>query len=374
MRSVVPPRRRRADYIRHCSGIQQRTSAIGLKSRRTIWFDAASPPQVLWFSGVANALIERGLKLFITARSHADTAELAQQFLPGLHAVVEGHDPGTNLRKLAAIARRSSALRAVLKEHVPLDELIAVSHNSYAQIVAARTLGIPVLTSMDFEGQMANHIAFRIANRVLLPEAFPEDVAKRQGASERKLRRYSGVKEALYVGSWVDARAPDGSDGDPVAVLRPEADFATYQEGPNPLFPLVVEYLVEAGVRVKVLPRGPEQRMRLSQRWQGNVEIMGLPVHGPELLRTVDLFVGAGGTMTREAAVLGTPSYSIYQGESPAVDRYLEARGILTIISSAADINKISVSRRQDWTVPEIARETKESILAAVNDFIDAYA
>jgi predicted glycosyltransferase len=36
-----------------------------------------------------------------------------------------------------------------------------------------------------------------------------------------------------------------------------------------------------------------------------------------------DLFIGAGGTMTREMAVLGIPTISVYQDELLDVDRYL---------------------------------------------------
>ena len=40
-----------------------------------------------------------------------------------------------------------------------------------------------------------------------------------------------------------------------------------------------------------------------------------------------DLVIGAGGTMTREAALLGVPTFSVFAGKSPAVDRALEAQG-----------------------------------------------
>ena len=43
-----------------------------------------------------------------------------------------------------------------------------------------------------------------------------------------------------------------------------------------------------------------------------------------------DLFIGAGGTMTREAAVLGIPTISIYQDELLDVDSYLLANGFMT--------------------------------------------
>jgi predicted glycosyltransferase len=43
-----------------------------------------------------------------------------------------------------------------------------------------------------------------------------------------------------------------------------------------------------------------------------------------------DLFIGAGGTMTREAAVLGIPTISIYQDELLDVDEYLLTNGFMT--------------------------------------------
>ena len=51
---------------------------------------------------------------------------------------------------------------------------LAMSHNSYSQAIAARFLGIPFVTSMDYEHQPANHLCFRLAKKVIVPEFFPE--------------------------------------------------------------------------------------------------------------------------------------------------------------------------------------------------------
>ena len=42
------------------------------------------------------------------------------------------------------------------------------------------------------------------------------------------------------------------------------------------------------------------------------------------------LFIGAGGTMTREMAVIGVPTISIYQDELLDVDKFLIAQGLMT--------------------------------------------
>jgi predicted glycosyltransferase len=51
-----------------------------------------------------------------------------------------------------------------------------------------------------------------------------------------------------------------------------------------------------------------------------------------------DLVLGAGGTMTREAALLGVPTLSVFGGSQPAVDRLLEERGLLRVVRNVADV------------------------------------
>src|SRR3712207_7407437 len=42
---------------------------------------------------------------------------------------------------------------------------LAISHNSYAQLAAARSLRLRTATAMDYEHQPANHVAFRSEER-----------------------------------------------------------------------------------------------------------------------------------------------------------------------------------------------------------------
>ena len=45
--------------------------------------------------------------------------------------------------------------------------------------------------------------------------------------------------------------------------------------------------------------------------------------------------------MTREAALLGVPTLSVFGGAAPAADRWLEARGLLRMLSDAREIDAI---------------------------------
>ena len=56
--------------------------------------------------------------------------------------------------------------------------------------------------------------------------------------------------------------------------------------------------------------------------------------------------ISAGGSMNREAAVLGTPAYSIYAGKLAAVDRALVADGRLTLLRSSEEVQGLTLNKK----------------------------
>jgi predicted glycosyltransferase len=75
-----------------------------------------------------------------------------------------------------------------------------------------------------------------------------------------------------------------------------------------------------------------------------------------------DLVVGAGGTMTREAALLGVPTLSLFRGEQPAVDRWLETHGKLRRVASPQEVVPIHRRPTEPRSVEELARRSVELI------------
>jgi uncharacterized protein len=76
------------------------------------------------------------------------------------------------------------------------------------------------------------------------------------------------------------------------------------------------------------------------------VRALGLPrvvvpdraVDGRSLVALADVLVSAGGTMNREAAVLGTPVWSVFEGRMGAVDELLVREGRLRLLRDPAEI------------------------------------
>ena len=337
-----------------------------------VWIDLANSPHVLFFAPLVREFERRGIEVTCTARDFAQTLGLAR--MHGLRVESIGRHGGKSaLGKAREIVSRAAALRRFALRARPD---VAVSHNSYAQAFAARSLGIPFVTLMDYEHTPANHLSFRMANRILLPGAVPDGSVARYGASSRKVKRYTGFKEQVYLedfepeaGAFDGLLAEDVVQRSVVAVARPPADFAIYHRFKNPLFDLWL-YRVgqDPGVRVVVLPRTQEQRDRARALGLPSVVVPDRVIDGPNLIYHADLVVSAGGTMNREAAVIGVPAYSLFAGRKAAVDASLEALRRLVFVRGAEDLGAIRMVKsaaRSRLRNPELRGQIVAEILGA---------
>src|SRR5207253_6652882 len=163
-----------------------------------IWIDLANSPHVPFFRALIPEVIARGHQVEITARNFAQTVELAMKAGMTPH-VIGGHGGGSITGKAGNLIGRAVALRKWARDR-GFD--MALSHNSYAQIAAAAALGTKSVTLMDYEYQPANHLAFRLASRVIVPRVFPASELRKYGASISKVKRYEGTKEDAYLADF----------------------------------------------------------------------------------------------------------------------------------------------------------------------------
>src|SRR4030042_6848582 len=138
-------------------------------------------------------------KLLITLKDFSETLGLAERY--GIHGDVIGKHSGRNrVKKVVCTLTRSIRLNRNFRgEKIN----IAVSHNSYSQIIAGRLRGCKTVTIMDYEGQPANHLAFRLADKIIVPRYFPDEMLKKFGAHFGKVYKYEGYKEQVYLSNFV---------------------------------------------------------------------------------------------------------------------------------------------------------------------------
>src|SRR3954452_21042714 len=281
-----------------------------------VWFDMTAPAHPVVFRPVIAQMRRAGHEVRVTARDYAQTLPLLERF--GIaHTAIGQHGGASRVRKLGALASRTSAMIAYGRRG-RFD--LAVAHGSNDLALAAKALRIPEVNAFDYEWASTQHqIGCRLARRVLTPEAVPPQRLRRYGAGPEKLRQYPGLKEEYYLSDFEpDERVLDelGVDrGRVLVVVRPPPDVSLYHRRANKLFPAVLDAVGRReDVHAVVVPRTDLQRQTVRALRFPSLIVPDGAVDAQSLIALADLVVSAGGTMNREAVALGTPVYTTYGG------------------------------------------------------------
>lgn len=323
----------------------ERSGAAG----RTIWIDLDNSPHVPFFRPIVQQLQSRGYQVLVTARDCFQVCGLAEQLHLDCKPIGRHYGKHFILKLLGLGIRTLQLLPSALRAR----PMLAVSHGSRSQLLAAKMLRIPTLQIADYE--FAKIWAAVRPNWAMTPTMIPNAAMKLR--SDRILK-YPGIKEDVYVQSFLPQegiRQELGiSENEILVTMRPPASEAHYHNpDSDKLFQATIEYLAGIReVRMVVLPRTPKQgqEIRATRKVLCSSRKLFITEHvvdGLNLIWHSDLVISGGGTMNREAAALGVPVYSIFRGTIGAVDKYLAANGRLVLLESAADLTtKLSVQRR----------------------------
>ena len=287
-----------------------------------IWFDLSNSPHINLFAHMIRVLEQEGNEVVITCRPLANTIDLLD--LHGFRYEVVGAHYGAKLSsKILGYPVRVLQLRKYL---APKYIDVAVSQSSFHSPVVARLLGVRSIYMNDNEHALGNVPSFLAATRIMVPEFLSIANLRRQLARPSKVLRYPGVKEGIYLWALQDAlkraAVSRGTATKPSVYVRPEPWTAQYYKGErNFLDDLLIG--IKEQVNVTLLPRGKAQGRHYSDGRFAGIRIVDTALDIADIAPDCDLFVGAGGTMTREMAVMGIPTISVYQDALLDVDRYL---------------------------------------------------
>ena len=315
---------------------------------------------------LVEVLERRGDEVAITARPLSHTLELLDDWGHPYTALGE-YGGARRADKARAAAQRAAAMTRWGHRHGPFDA--ALAHGSTDLPIAARILGVPNTTMFDYEWATAQHsLNCRLANRVLVPVAIPPERLRRYGATRRQLVRYPGLKEEYVLHDFEpDPGVPDALGLDrtqPIAVIRTAPSYALYLGGREAeLLPDLIRHLHGQGAQVVVLARNDEQRREARSTGLDGVVVPERAIESRSLVAFADVLVSAGGSMNREAAALGTPVYSMFEGKLGGVDEQLIEEGRLQMLKS---VDEVRVTKRAETGRPLTTRDPAELLELAL--------
>lgn len=313
---------------------------------KTIWIDICHPPQAVFYVPIVRALKQRGYTILVTVQENRESFELLNN--AGIPFVPAGKKFGRNrILKTWGLLRRSIDLWQIVQSK---KIWIGVSQGSPYQIVVCRVLKIPNVAIGDNEH--TDWFFAKFSGKLILPEAIPVWAIR---VPVNRVHRLKGLKEEAYLNDFVPdpyfIRKQGWNASWVIATLRPPARQAQYHHAfTETLFHLLVAKLMSVkNVRIVFLARSRADVESLLDRFPGIRRRLIVPervLDGLNLLYHSDAVFSGGGTMSREAALLGIPAYSYFQGISLAVDRSLVRKGKLRMIRNENDIANLSLKKR----------------------------
>ncbi len=313
-----------------------------------VWIDIENPPQVQYLLPLRPAFERRGAEVVVTARDYGNTFELLEQ--AGVPFSPIGASYGAaKWQKAAGLAGRTRQLIQHLRRTGRPDASVSASR---AAAVAGRLLRHPSFVIIDYE-----HVFLGVQRLtrsfVLHPDVIPAAAFRKKGIRVRELVPFRGLKEDLSFAN-VDTESEPVHDlaiadeGLVRVLVRPAAEESHYyrEESGHMTLGLLERLAGEDRAVVVFSPRYPRQAEYLDRfEWRNQPLVLDRALPFVSLLKAVDLVVSSGGTMLREAAYLGVPAYSTFQGDVGAVDHHLESLGRLQLLSSREDFEHISLTK-----------------------------
>ncbi len=315
-----------------------------------LWIDFDNSPHVHFFAPLIRALERNGMQVVVTVRSFGQTEELAQSYGIPYTVIGEHRTPRTFVGRVTATFRRALWLAQFARKHHPD---LAVSHGSRALALAAWMQRIPSMTIYDYEFVSSNFFS-KVSEKVMVPDTIPSDRLQLQGIDLKKVIRYPGFKEEAYV--YDLSISPDILEElglDPrrlIVTVRPPATWAHYHSPKSEvLFKALIGRLShEPEAQVIVLPRMKAQGEQLKSEYgmdRPPFRVLEHAVDALSLMSYSDAVFSGGGTMIREAALLGVNAYSIFAGKTGAADESLERSGKLRILREPEEVESLDLRK-----------------------------
>jgi predicted glycosyltransferase len=330
-----------------------------------IWIDFINSPQVSFWVPFIKDLKSKNHEFILTCRDSGNTIKLLEQNKLDFHVI--GERVGKSLiEKLIFFPQRLIKLYFFIQKH---KSDIAVSQSSFYQPIVAFLLNINCLYTNDNEHAKGNIFGFLFAKKVILPIALNNEIFVRRWPLINKVSFYPSVKESIYLSQQKEL-LPLISNTKSIIYFRPEPWSAEYYNGPLNFFDNTLLSLASS-YKIVILPRDMNQVEYYKQEKFVNLTVALKPLNLKAIVGDCLLFIGAGGSMTRELAILGIPVISIYQDQILCVDQYIVNKGKIIIapkISYPEIINILENNTKinQDFSLLNEGNESYKLLLETI--------
>ena len=291
-----------------------------------IWIDILTPKQLLFSEPIVERLKVKH-DLLCTSREYEEVSKLSK--IRHFDLVFVGkHGGGDKKTKLEASIERISKLSKKIEKFKP-DLVISFGSPEAARI----SFGLGIKHIMFCDSPHANavmRLTLPLIQKVLIPHIIPKKEFSKYGISEKNIVQYKAIDAVVTIKREINEKivSPFKNNNKKNILIRLEEEEAAYTLKSSKIIPIIQKIVNDyKDENIIILGRYTKQILNL-QKVMGNklignkVKIIKMSFDGKYLLKNTDIFIGSGGTMTAESALMGVPTIS-YNAVPNIVEKFL---------------------------------------------------
>jgi len=294
--------------------------------------------------------LKKNHSVLCTSRKYNQVTELAKIRKQKL-VIIGKHGGAKKYDKLDASLSRSKLLVKKISRFSP-DVTLSFCSPEAARI--SYGLGIKHICFSDSpHAENVMRLVVPLVQKLLIPWIIPKKKFTKFGINQNNIIQYKAIDAATI--SKRKIKNIKKTVGKKIILIRLEEDEASYSLKKRPIIPIVKEILKEfSGQEIVIMTRYASQKKYLQQIFQKKIKILSTVVDSKLLLSNADIFIGSGGTMTAESALLGIPTIS-YNAVPNIIEDYLVRKKLVMreinpkkMVSVMKKVFKSSNSRRKN--------------------------
>jgi predicted glycosyltransferase len=276
-----------------------------------------------------------------TSRNYREVTNLAK--IRKLNLIFVGKHGGSDkFDKLNASIDRINKLSKIIKKNKPD---IAISFCSPEASRVAFGLGIKHISFSDSpHAEAVMRLSIPFVQKLLIPWIIPKREFEKFGINKKDIIQYKAIDAASIARRVIKKnKFSVNSKRKKTILVRVEEDQAAYSNKDSSKTIKIIRSLIKefSNENILVLGRYATQIQFINRTFGKRIKILNKVVDGKELLSMIDVFVGSGGTMTAEAALLGVPTIS-YNAIPNFIESYLVKKKLVKrVINPKQIVNSI---------------------------------
>ena len=292
-----------------------------------IWIDILTPKQLLFSEPIIEKLGQKH-DILCTSREYNEVTKLAKIRNFDL-TIVGKHGGGDKKSKLKASIERIEKLSKKIKNFEP-DVVISFGSPEAARI----SFGLGIKHIMFCDSPHANavmRLTLPLIQKLLIPYVIPKKEFSKFGINEKDIVQYKAIDAVVTMQRKINQNiiSPFKNNNKKNILIRVEEEEAAYTSKSSKIIPIIKKIANDyKDENIIVLGRYTQQIINLQKIMGKKIKVIKMSFDGKYLLNDTDVFIGSGGTMTAESALMGIPTIS-YNAVPNIIENFLVKKSLV---------------------------------------------